>query len=89
MNVLGSSCITVTQIPVPGLYKISGIVTYDGSVHTPLDNITIQLVNSLNAVVATTTTATVLDASPNGYSSGYYEFTGLNAGTYTLRARFN
>ena len=83
---VGQTCITVTQIPVPGAFTLSGQVTYDNASHTPLNGVTIQLVNSSNVVVATTTTSTMLDSSPAGYTAGSYSFTGLFSGNYTLRA---
>jgi len=62
----------VTVLPVGGT-EISGLIRYDNFPLTALSNVTVSLSQS-GTVVSTTTS----DAS------GYYEFTGLSAGTYNL-----
>jgi len=69
--------------------KIKGQLLYDNTYNTPLNGVTVKLVNSSNQVVATTTTALYTDNSiPNNtiVKGGYYEFLNVNPGNYTLRS---
>ncbi len=76
------------SITVPPITKLNGQLTYNNAANTPLNGATIQLLNSSKVVVATTTTALYTDYTipGNPVISGYYEFSGINNGNYTLRA---
>jgi hypothetical protein len=57
------------------LFNISGSVTYDNTTGTPMNGVALELVNSSNVVVASTTTEI----------TGSYVFTGVANGSYTVR----
>ena len=85
-SVYGCEATSTINITIAGPSAvISGTLTYDNTFSTPINGATVQLVNTSNVVVATTTTQTVVDASPAGYTVGYYEFTNIPTGTYSLR----
>jgi hypothetical protein len=84
----GTACIDVTQLPIPGSYKLSGQLTYFNAFGTPLNGVTITLLQG-STVVATTTTASGIDETDPMNPIpvlGYYEFNNLNAGNYTVQA---
>jgi hypothetical protein len=57
------------------LSTVSGTITYDNNASTPMSNVTVELLDAQNAVVATATT----DAS------GSYSFSDVADGSYTVR----
>jgi hypothetical protein len=63
------------QIAVRNLPKISGILIYGNSISTPLNNVTINLINSSNIVVDNS----LSDAT------GKFSFSGLSDGIYFLK----
>lgn len=65
---------TVSVVGIP-TFSISGKVTYDNSLATPLKDVTMSLKKADNSVVTTMTDA-----------DGAYSFTGLVAGTYQVTA---
>lgn len=68
--------------------KLNGQLLYDNATASPLNGATVKLVNSSNVVLATTTTANYIDNSVPGNpvtKGGYFEFTNLNNGNYSLR----
>jgi hypothetical protein len=60
---------------VNATYSISGVVSYDNGSSTPMNAITVELLNSSNTVIATTVTD----------GAGQYLFSGLSNGNYTVR----
>jgi hypothetical protein len=71
---------TITVNPVTG--TVGGYVTYLNSHLTGMNGITVRLRNSTGIVA---TTATGFDSGGN---KGYYLFTGIAAGTYTVTAEY-
>ena len=71
---------TITVNPVTG--TVSGYVTYLNTYLTGMNGITVKLRNNTGVVA---TTATVFDGTGN---KGYYLFTGIAAGTYTVTAEY-
>ncbi|MCX6229931.1 MAG: cohesin domain-containing protein [Bacteroidetes bacterium] len=69
--------------------SIKGKFTYNNAANTAINGAIIQLVNSSNSIIATTTTAVYADysipANPVNVG-GYYEFTNIISGNYTVRA---
>ena len=85
---VGSSCIHVNQIAVPGANTLKGQLTYDNTSNTPLNGVTLKLLQG-GVVKATTITYSAIDETDplNPVEvPGYYEFSGLNNGIYTLNA---
>ncbi|MFZ4402173.1 MAG: T9SS type A sorting domain-containing protein, partial [Bacteroidales bacterium] len=78
----GTTTISITQLPAPGAYKLTGKLTYDNTNNTPLNGVSIQLVKD-GEVIATTTTVTTINQSGNAVS-GYYEFNNIAYGNYSL-----
>ncbi len=70
-----STCqsVTVTVTGASG-YTVSGYLKYDNTAQTVLNNETVELKNTVPAVVATATTN----------AGGYYEFTNIADGTYSV-----
>ncbi|MCX6273486.1 MAG: hypothetical protein NTU44_20135, partial [Bacteroidetes bacterium] len=66
---------TVTVNVVTGTNELNGILTYDNSAHTPLNNATVELLQG----------GSVINTSLTGFT-GFYGFTSIPAGTYTLDA---
>jgi hypothetical protein len=64
---------TFTIVP-QNIYTIDGVVSYDNSISTPLNNISLSLLNSQNSTIGTTTTDI----------NGHYAFNNLGNGTYTI-----
>lgn len=62
-----------SEILPPSTYSVSGIITYDNSVNTPLGNVKAYLKNG-SAVIDSTTSN----------SAGWYEFTNISNGIYSL-----
>ncbi len=80
----GTQTINVTIIPVG--YTVSGYVVYDNNFETPLNGVTVNLLDETNQIIATTTSAPNYEA--NG-ELGYYEFNNVIVGNYTLNASYN
>jgi len=71
---------TITVNPVTG--TISGYMNYENSYLTGMNGVTITLTNSSG----TRNTTTTFDGTGN---AGYYLFTGVTAGTYSLTASYS
>lgn len=70
--------LTIDQ-EAPGTYKISGTVRFDNPLtasNVPAASASVSLLNNLGEEVATTTAA----------SNGFFEFSGFEAGSYTVKA---
>ena len=67
--------------------SISGYVTYDNPYATALNNVTVSLKNNLGVTVATSLTGPNYDSGLN--EPGYYKFTNVTGGAYTLSATSN
>jgi|GEM_PF-2253694 len=73
-NILDVTYNNGTVTIVNALFSVSGTISYDNTSSTPMSLIPIDLLNSSNAVIASTTTNV----------SGQYSFAGLANGTYTV-----
>ena len=83
-NVTGcSKCTTFTVTVNPGTSSLTGTVIYDNQYSTPMNDVTLNLVNTAGAIVATTTSANT------NSQNGYYAFNGIAPGTYTISASYN
>ena len=78
--------VTINQ----GTASIFGQLTYNNSIHTPLNGVTVNLYQG-STLIASTVTATAIDESvdPPTYTAGAYRFDNLSTGAktagYTLR----
>lgn len=75
-------------INVFGGTRLSGQVTYLNDLNTPLNDVTMQLRDNFNQVVATTSTNGITINSGNNTTTleGYYAFENIPQGEYTLSA---
>ncbi len=79
----------LTDGAIGPIVKLKGQLRYLNTATTPLNGISLQLVNNSNIVVATTTTFSYTDNSvPSGpvVLGGYYQFYNIADGNYTIRA---
>jgi hypothetical protein len=82
----GCSSINVNVTPLPTA-NLQGYVTYDNPYNTPLDGVVIQLINSMGNVVGMCTTGP--NFSNNSGQPGYYSFSNVPVGAYTMHITFN
>jgi hypothetical protein len=75
----GSNTLPVTIIP--SFYTIGGVVQYNNAYNTPMNDVVIQLYKG-TTYIGTTTSATQIIGGVQ--KQGYYQFTGLSGGTYSL-----
>ncbi len=80
----GSTVYPVSILPGADV-RISGYVSYDNTVATWMNGVTIQLRNSSNVIMGTTLTIN----NPANGQPGFYAFTDLPDGTYSLSASYN
>ena len=84
---------TVLNVSISNIfYSLSGQLTYDNQLATPLNGQTIKLINSLGYEIATTTTTTYVDNSIPANPlevKGYYQFNAIHPGSYTLKTIIN
>ncbi|MEI7663440.1 MAG: T9SS type A sorting domain-containing protein, partial [Bacteroidota bacterium] len=84
-----NGCTGTTVYPVVimavSTVNLFGLVEYENPFTTPLNGVTVQVLNASNAVVGTCVTAN----NPSNGQSGYYSFSNLPNGTYTLHATSN
>ncbi len=78
-----SKCTEFTVIVHAGHSMLSGTVNYKNQYETPLNGVDLQLVNSAGTIVATTTSGPGIDAD------GYYAFTNIATGTYTINSSYS
>jgi len=79
----GCSATSSINVTITGTSKsLFGQISYDNASGTSLNGLTVQLVDNSNAIAATTTSYSLADT--NGVKNGYYEFTNIAAGTYTI-----
>jgi hypothetical protein len=83
ISTAGGACGATATGTIAVVGKISGYVTYDNTVSTGMIGVNVRLRNSSGNIIATA--VTTYDGTG---TAGYYIFTGLPAGNYSLSADY-
>ncbi len=84
VSAMGGACGASATGTITVVGKISGYVTYDNSSSTGMNGVNVRLRNASGDIIATAVTA--YDGTG---TAGYYIFTGLPAGNYSLTADYS
>jgi len=85
--VSGNGCCGIDTLYVtilPGAGNLTGYVTYKNAYNTGLNGVYLEL-RDASAIVGTTTTG----PNPSTHDAGYYSFSNVASGTYSLSGSFN